>query len=86
MQALKYITLLKTGCIQFLTAFHKGNFKNGGIEQEVGDFYASGMDSATINKLGYEPIKPVLAQIGSLKSTNDIMQFVAQQKVQENNL
>jgi len=29
----------------------------GTIEQKVGDFYASGMDSATIEKLGYEPVK-----------------------------
>src|SRR5436189_161785 len=33
----------------------------GSIEQKVGDFYASGMDTTAINKRGYEPIKSVLA-------------------------
>src|SRR4051812_24553027 len=27
----------------------------GSLEQKVGDFYASGMDSATIEKRGYDP-------------------------------
>ena len=38
----------------------------GSIEQKVGDFYASGMDTAAINKRGYEPIKPVLARIDAV--------------------
>src|SRR6202034_1077755 len=31
----------------------------GSVEQKVGDFYASGMDMATINQRGYQPIKPI---------------------------
>ena len=39
----------------------------GSIEQKVGDFYASGMDTARINARGFEPIKPMLDQIEALK-------------------
>jgi putative endopeptidase len=34
----------------------------GSIEQKLGDFYASGMDTATINKRGYEPVRPIPAR------------------------
>ena len=61
-----------------LDSLSKGNFKKGSIEQEVGDFYASGMDSATIEKLSYDPIKPTLAQIDALKKSAAILcNFVA---------
>lgn len=49
----------------------------GSIEQKVGDFYASGMDSTTIEKLGYEPVKPYLLQIDNLTDAKSIMQFEA---------
>jgi putative endopeptidase len=32
----------------------------GSIDQKVGDFYASGMDTATINQRGYQPIRQIL--------------------------
>jgi putative endopeptidase len=50
----------------------------GSIEQKVGDFYASGMDSATIEKLGYDPIKPDLQKINTIKDARGVMQFVAE--------
>ncbi|MDA3614134.1 M13 family metallopeptidase [Polluticaenibacter yanchengensis] len=62
----------------------KGSYKAGSVEQKVKDFYLSGLDSATIEKLGYEPIKPVLNTIDGLKSNADIMPFVA--KEQTNNM
>src|SRR5689334_14923004 len=46
-----------------LDSVSKSNNAPGSIEQKVGDFYASGMDTAAIDKRGYEPIKPVLARI-----------------------
>ena len=64
----------------------KGGFAAGTIEQKVGDFYASGMDSVTIDKLGYEPLKPTLAKIDAIKDSKDIVQFVAQQTVEGNNI
>jgi len=49
----------------------------GSIEQKVGDFYASGMDTSTINKRGYEPIKPILSRIDAINNTASLIQFVA---------
>ncbi|HET8553514.1 MAG TPA: M13 family metallopeptidase N-terminal domain-containing protein, partial [Rhodanobacteraceae bacterium] len=46
------------------------------LEQKLGHLYAAGMDTATINKLGYTPIKPKLAQIDGLKNTADIVNFI----------
>jgi putative endopeptidase len=43
-----------------------GRHAAGSIEQMVGDFYASGMDTITIDKRGYEPIKSKLAKLKSL--------------------
>jgi len=69
-----------------LDSVAKGGFDKGSIEQKVGDLYASGLDSAAIEKLGYDPIKPDLAQIDALKDANGIMQFVARMALQEDNL
>jgi putative endopeptidase len=49
----------------------------GSVDQKVGDFYASGMDMATINKLGYQPIKPILARIESINNLPSLLNFVA---------
>lgn len=59
----------------------------GSIEQKVGDFYASGMDTSSINKKGYTPIQPILAEISAIKDIPSLMQFVANQsKVYNNSL
>lgn len=49
----------------------------GSIEQKVGDFYASGMDTITIDKRGYDPIKPTLNRIEAIKDISSLMKFVA---------
>ncbi len=49
----------------------------GSIEQKVGDFYAAGMDTATINKRGYDPIKPTLSAINDIRNLPSLMTFVA---------
>jgi putative endopeptidase len=51
----------------------------GSIAQKVGDYYASGMDTATIEKLGYEPLKPLLARIDAVKDYKELLSLVAQQ-------
>ena len=58
----------------------------GSLEQKVGDFYASGMDSATIEKLGYDPVKPYLLKIDAIKDAGGIMQFIAEQQTMDNGL
>jgi putative endopeptidase len=49
----------------------------GSVEQMVGDLYASGMDTLTIEKLGIEPIKGTLAQIESIKTVAQYLDFVS---------
>lgn len=57
----------------------KGTHEKGSIEQKVGDFYASGMDTLSINNRGIEPIKPILERIDAINDVPSMMQFVATQ-------
>jgi len=58
----------------------KSNAATGTIEQKVGDFYLSGMDSATIEKRGYDPVKPTLQKINDINNTQELMNYVAEQQ------
>ncbi|WP_229802327.1 M13 family metallopeptidase [Pontibacter akesuensis] len=49
----------------------------GSVEKRVGDFYAAGMDSATIEKLGYTPIKADLKRVGAVKDVKGVLNEVA---------
>src|ERR1700754_747972 len=60
-----------------LDSVSKANNTMGSIEQKVGDFYASGMDTATINRRGYQPIKPILAGIDAINNVQSLLRFVA---------
>jgi len=51
----------------------------GSIEQMVGDFYASGMDTLSINARGIEPIQPILDRIIAINDIPAMMKFVATQ-------
>lgn len=62
-----------------LDSMSRADNKPGSIEQKIGDFYASGMDTNTINQHGYEPVKPILASIDSINSIASLMKFVATQ-------
>lgn len=57
----------------------KNNAPAGSIEQKIGDLYTSGMDSAAIEALGYNPVKPELQKINELKSIPELMKMVAEQ-------
>jgi putative endopeptidase len=50
--------------------------KPGSLEQKIGYLYAAGMDDAAIDKAGFDPIKPRLAQIDALKSGADVAKFL----------
>jgi putative endopeptidase len=54
-------------------------YPEGTLEQKVGDFYASGLDTTTINKRGYEPIKPTLQRIDAIDNTTSLLKFVAEE-------
>lgn len=60
-----------------LDSVSKADNNIGSIEQKVGDFYASGMDTAAINKRGYDPIKPILSRINGISDIPSLMKFVA---------
>ena len=49
----------------------------GSLERRVGDFYAAAMDSATIDKLGYKPIKNDLKQAGKVKTHQQVLNQIA---------
>jgi putative endopeptidase len=55
----------------------KAGAKSGTIEQQVGDFYASGMDTVAIDKLGYEPVKAELAKIAALTDYKQVLNYLA---------
>ena len=52
----------------------------GSIGQQVGDFYASGMDTNTINKRGFEPIKPILARIDAIEDVSSLLKLVVDEQ------
>ena len=47
----------------------------GDLMKRVGDYYASAMDSAAIEKLGYKPIKPYLDAITALSSKAQALKY-----------
>jgi len=49
----------------------------GSVEQKVGDFYKSGMDTAAMDQRGFQPVKPLLDKIDNLKSADDLVDFAA---------
>lgn len=46
---------------------------DGTTWKQIGNFYASGLDTNNINKMGYEPIKPLLSKIDAIKDKNDFV-------------
>jgi predicted metalloendopeptidase len=55
----------------------KTAWPRGSIEQKVGDFYASGMNEAAIEKQGLAPLKPTLATIEGLKDAKQLPAILA---------
>ncbi|MCA6363797.1 MAG: M13 family metallopeptidase [Bacteroidetes bacterium] len=52
--------------------------KPGTDMQRIGDFYASGMDSVQVEKMGFSPLKPELAMIDALKDKKGITDLMAE--------
>lgn len=65
---------------EILDSVSRANNAAGSIEQKVADFYLSGMDTATINKRGYDPIKATLEQIDAINNVSSLLKFVAEQE------
>lgn len=64
---------------EILDSVSKNEHPKGSIEQKVGDFFASGMDTLSIEKRGYDPIKPTLASIDAITDVSSLMSYVANQ-------
>ena len=52
--------------------------KQGTNAQKVGTLYSMGIDEGKLNAEGYEPIKPILAEIDEATSKKDIVRLMAQ--------
>ncbi len=57
----------------------KGNDKNE-LEQMLGDFYLSVIDSANADALGITPLKAELEKIEALESKSELIELIAEQK------
>lgn len=62
------------------------NTSKGRLQQMVGDYYASGMDSVAIEKAGFSPIKPELARIEAVKDLNGVLNEMASLRIQGNGM
>ncbi|MBM3402497.1 MAG: M13 family metallopeptidase [Bacteroidetes bacterium] len=56
------------------------NAAPGSVEKRLGDFYAAGMDSITIEKLGYGPIKAELEKLSQLSDIKGLINFAAEMR------
>lgn len=48
----------------------------GSIEQKLGDYYASGMDTVAIDKMGAAPLKPALEKMDAIKDFKELVALV----------
>jgi putative endopeptidase len=55
----------------------KNSGTKGSDSQIVGDYYASCMDEAAIEKAGTAPLKPYLKEVGKIKNTRDLQREIA---------
>ncbi len=62
---------------EVLEAAAKNPGKKGSDTQLIGDFFATCMDEAGIEKLGTKPIEPHLKQIAGLRSAADVQKQIA---------
>ncbi|HJW09750.1 MAG TPA: M13 family metallopeptidase [Holophagaceae bacterium] len=57
----------------------RSDWKKGSVEQKVADFYASGMDEAAIEKLGWEkPLAPELKAISKLDDASGLAKILSE--------
>jgi predicted metalloendopeptidase len=60
-----------------LEAAEKASGARDAVIQKIGDYYASCMDEAAIEKLGAQPHLPELERTAGLKSKHDLAEYVA---------
>ena len=57
----------------------------GSALQKVGDFYAAGMDTATIEKAGLTPLKPLLDRIAAIKDSKGLAAEIGRMHMETSN-
>lgn len=57
------------------------NKQAGSAEQKIGDFFAVGMDTSVIERLGMKPIVPELAKLNLVRSTKDLINLFAEESL-----
>lgn len=65
--------------LHILDSVSKEQHASGTIDQKVGDFFASGMDTAMIDQRGYTPVQPILERIDAISDVRGLMQFVSEE-------
>jgi putative endopeptidase len=60
-----------------LTQISANDPKRDANDQKAGDYYASCIDEAAINKKGLAPVQPELAKIAAIKSKSDLPKYLA---------
>lgn len=66
--------------LKLLTTEAAANTSKNSIYQRVGDFYASAMDTATIDQLGYTPIKPELDRLAAISTKEEALKEIAMER------
>lgn len=66
--------------LKLLTTEAAANTSKNSIYQRVGDFYASAMDTATIEQLGYTPIKPELDRLAAISTKEEALKEIAMER------
>ena len=61
---------------EIVEAAAKSDAAPGSIEQKIGAMYKAGMDEASIDALGHEPINAELATIDALKTSKDVVAYL----------
>lgn len=62
-----------------LDSISKSKNVSGSLEQKIGDFFASGMDTNMINQRGFEPLKAGLNRINGISGISDMITFMAEE-------
>jgi putative endopeptidase len=62
-----------------LDSVSKSNNASGSLEQKIGDFFASGMDTTIINQRGFEPLKTGLDRINGITNITEMITFIAEE-------
>lgn len=72
-EALKNMKTILDSCLNLKDA------AKGSIGQQVGDLYASALDSTAVNKAGISPLQGKLDQIKALKTPQDLLNYLTTQ-------